>query len=43
MTDYGPNTYEPTRMEAERDEHDHSMCTYADPCPACRRTRGGTQ
>jgi|GEM_PF-3796118 len=34
---FGPNTYEPTREEAERDEHDHSVCTFSDPCPACER------
>jgi hypothetical protein len=43
MSDYGPNTIVPTRAEAERDEHNHSRCSFGDLCPACRRTiaRGG--
>lgn len=31
----------PTRAEAERDEHEthqsRGECTFADPCPACKR------
>jgi hypothetical protein len=37
MTDYGPNTYVPTFMEAERDIHENSTCTFTHPCPACER------
>jgi len=35
---FGPNTYEPTMQEAERDEHENARCTWARPCPACERS-----
>ncbi len=34
---FGPDVYVPTMEEAEKDEHDHSVCTFADPCGACQR------
>lgn len=38
MNGYGPNVDIPTDIEADRDMHEHDQtCTFATPCPACRR------
>jgi hypothetical protein len=29
--------YVPTRAEADRDIHDNTPCSWANPCPACER------
>lgn len=38
MNGYGPNVVIPEPYEAERDEHEHNPCTYANPCAACQRS-----
>lgn len=35
---YPPDTYVPTLIEAERDVHEASPCSWQHPCPACERT-----